>query len=143
LNGTQFQGRALTVNEARPFCESTSQDRFSEIMKRFEAYYDRPESAEFGKVVEDLRETAEAGHVEAEKALADLLAKQGAHYDPESAYKWYYIALAQEGYNVRFEDQNETPPYYCGPIGDFRNESMISALVAVLGFDKVRSLDVQ
>jgi hypothetical protein len=32
---------------------------------------------------------------------------------------------------------------YCGPIGDFRNECMVSDLVAEPGFDKVRSLDAE
>ena len=94
-------------------------------------------------MVSDLQEMAEAGDVRAALELADVLALEGPHYDPESAYKWYYIALSQEGYSVGFEDRNQTPPYYCGPVGDFRNESMVSELVKTLGFDKVRSLDAQ
>jgi RNA recognition motif-containing protein len=141
LNGALFQGRALTVNEAQRSCTESRQDRFSDIIHRFEAHYGRPESPEFREVVQDLQQLAEAGHVEAAQQLADVLATPGLHYDPESAYKWYYIALSQQGYTVQFEDYNHTPPDYCGPVGDFRNESPVSGLVHTLGFDKVRSLD--
>jgi hypothetical protein len=115
--------------------------QFDEIIDRFEAYYQRPESLEFRKVVHDLRALAETGDPKAAQQLADVLALPGPNYDPESAYKWYYIGLAQQGYTVQFEDHNGTPPYYCGPVGDFRNESMVSELVVTLGFDKVRALD--
>jgi hypothetical protein len=50
--------------------------------------------------------------------------------------------LSQQGYTVAFADANGTPPHYGGPAGDFRNESMVSALVAELGFDRVREIDV-
>jgi hypothetical protein len=43
---------------------------------------------------------------------------------------------------VAFADQNDDPPYYGGPVGDFRNESMVSELVTELGFERVRELDV-
>ena len=65
----------------------------------------------------------------------------GPSNDPEAAYRWYYIALSQDGYSVQFEDINLDPPYYCGPDGDFRNESMVSELVVLLGWDRVRQLD--
>ena len=47
------------------------------------------------------------------------------------------------GYTVQFEDHNRTPPNYCGPAGDFRNESVVSGLVDTPGFDKIRSLDAE
>jgi RNA recognition motif-containing protein len=143
LNGAMFQGRALTVNEARRSSEEPPQDRFSDIIDRFEAHHAQPESQEFRDFVHDLQELAEAGHVEAAQELANVLALPGPYYDPESAYKWYYISLSQQGYTVQFEDRNRTPPYYCGPVGDFRNESMVCGLVDTLGFDKVRSLDAE
>jgi hypothetical protein len=142
LNGAMFQGRVLTVNETQRRSEDRP-DQFSDIIDRFEAHYAQPESQEFQEVIHDLQELAEAGHVEAAQQLADVLALPGPHYDPVSAYKWYYIALSQQGYTVEFKDHNHTPPYYCGPVGDFRNESMVSELVVTLGFDKVRSLDAE
>jgi RNA recognition motif-containing protein len=143
LNGAMFQARQLTVNEAERSSGQLRQDRFSEIIDRFEAHYTRPESQEFREVVHDLQELAEVGHVEAAQQLADILALPGLYYDPKSAYKWYYIALSQQGYTVEFEDRNHTPPYYCGPVGDFRNESMVSCLIGRLGFDNIRSLDTE
>jgi RNA recognition motif-containing protein len=143
LNGAMFQGRALTVNEAERSSEEPGQDRFSDILDRFETHCAQPESQEFREVVHDLHQLAEAGHIGAAQQLADVLAQPGPNYDPESAYKWYYIALSQQGYTVEFQDQNHTPPYYGGPVGDFRNESLVSALVDTLGFDKIRSLDAE
>ena len=140
LNGANFEGSTITVNEAQG-PKQPGQDRFSDIIDRFDAHYDRPGSQEFRQVVNDLTELAEAGHLGAAQQLAEVLALPGPYFDPESAYKWYYIALSQEGYTVQFDDHNHTPPYYCGPVGDFRNESMVSNLVVMLGFDKVRSLD--
>jgi RNA recognition motif-containing protein len=143
VNGASFQGRTLVVTEAKPFGGPVASNRLSQVMERFATVCDYPESAEFVKAVGDLREMAEGGDADGARELADVLARPGPHYDPESAYKWYYIAFSQRGYGIAFEDQNGTPPYYCGPVGDFRNESMVSDLVGKLGFDKVRSLDGQ
>jgi hypothetical protein len=49
--------------------------------------------------------------------------------------------LCQQGYSVGWKDHNRTPPYYCGPVGDFRNESTVGELVVELGWDRVRQLD--
>ena len=141
LHGTQFQGRSLTVNEAQRYSDEPHQGRLSDIIDRFEAHYDRPESPEFRKAVDDLRQLAETGDAEASQELADVLALAGPYYDPEAAYKWYYIALSQQGYTVGWQDHNHTPPYYCGPVGDFRNESMVSDLVVTLGWERVWQLD--
>ena len=138
----KFKGSVLTVNEAQKSSEEPRHDRFSDLIDRL-AHCDRREGPEFGKLVHDLHELAEAGHVEAAQELADILALPGPYYDPESAYKWYYIALSQRGYTVQFEDHNRTPPNYCGPAGDFRNESVVSGLVDTPGFDKIRSLDAE
>jgi hypothetical protein len=115
--------------------------QFDDAIARLEAHHDQPASPAFRRVLADLRTLAEAGHVDAAHALADELATRGANHDPESAYKWYYISLSQQGYTVGWEDHNHTPPYYCGPDGDFRNESMVSELVIKLGWDRIRQLD--
>lgn len=91
--------------------------------------------------VRRLEQIAEDGDLLAAEQLAEVLALHGPTYDPATAYKWYYIALSQQGYTVEFRDENGTPPDYGGPVGDFRNESMVSGLVSALGFERVRELD--
>jgi hypothetical protein len=143
LDGSTIKGLPLplVVNEAEKW--KPQQDRFSEIMDRNEACYDRRESKEYHQVVQDLKELAESGHIEAAEQLAEFLSFQGPYFDPATAYKWYYIALSRKGHKVAFEDLNHTPAHYCGPVGDFRNESMVSGLVDILGFEKIRSLDAE
>ena len=143
LHGSEFQDRTLTVTTAQRSSDQPRYDELSDILDRFEDHYDRPESPEFHNVLRDLQVLAEAGHAEACQEVADVLALPGPNYDPESAYKWYYIGLSQKGYNVAWEDHNHTPPHYCGPVGDFRNEPMVSELVITLGWERVRQLDKQ
>ncbi len=115
--------------------------QFDDVIDRLSVHYEQPESAEFRQVLDDLRQLAEAGNIDAAHELADQLAYYGPNHDPEAAYKWYYISLSQQGYTVGWEDLNHTPPYYCGTVGDFRNESMVSELVVELGWERVRQLD--
>ena len=83
------------------------------------------------------RVVCKTGHAEAARSLADELVWSR----PEEAYKWYYIGLSQQGYSVGWHDENHSPPYYCGPVGDFRNVAMVSDLVVSLGWERVRQLD--
>jgi hypothetical protein len=141
LDGTNFRGRPLVVSQA----ERWEPDRspLEEILDRFVAHAERPDGPDLREALNDLRGLAETGNSDAAEELAEILARPGPHYDPEAAYKWYYVALSQQGYSVRFEDRNGTPPYYCGPDGDFRNESGANKLVSVLGFDRVQALDAE
>jgi len=100
------------------------------------------ELPEFKSALVRLEEHAEAGSVDAAEFLAEMLAYDGCCHDAAKAYRWYFVALSSQGYSIAFNDQNDTPPYYCGPVGDFRNESMVSDLVAELGFEKVLALDL-
>ena len=100
-------------------------------------------TVEYRRALDRLEGVASAGSVEAAEAVAEAFAIQGPHHDAEKAYRWYYIALAAQGYKTEFRDSNNTPPHYCGPVGDFRNESMVSELVAELGFDRVHELDAE
>jgi hypothetical protein len=86
---------------------------------------------------------SEGGNLDAAEHLAEILALTGPLHDAAQAYRWYYIVLSQQGYSVAFKDLNGRPPYYGGAVRDFRNESMVSALVAELGFDRVREIDVE
>lgn len=88
-----------------------------------------------------LEQIAEDGDLSAGEQLAELLAQHGPTHDAAAAYKWYYIVLSQQGYLVEFKDQNGTPPDYCGPVGDFRNEATVSGLVSEFGFERAQQLD--
>jgi RNA recognition motif-containing protein len=125
LHGTLFEGRPLIVRLER--CVSDDDPQGS--------------SPETRKAVDDLRERAETGDPAAARELADILYFPGPLYDPQAAYKWYYVALSQEGYTVGWEDDGHSPPHYSGPVGDFRNECMVSDLVTALGWEEVRRLD--
>jgi hypothetical protein len=116
---------------------------FDDVVKRLAESHEQPEGAAFRQALQDLRTLAEVGHVDAARELADQLAYHGPNHDPEAAYKWYYVSLSRQGFSVGWDDRNGEPPDYCGPVGDFRNESMASALVTELGWDKVRQLDAE
>lgn len=75
------------------------------------------------------------------RQLGEIYAFSKVYEDYEKAYYFYYIGYSQDGYSVGFKDQNHDPPYYGGPVGDFRNESVVSGLVVELGFDKVKQID--
>lgn len=125
LNGTEFQGQALTVYKERQYQDDYAHD----------------ESLELREAVDELRERAESGDPDVAQELADVLYFPGPHYDPQAAYKWYYIALSQQGYTVSWQDDGGNPPHYSGPVGDFRNECMVSGLVTTLGWERIRQLD--
>ncbi len=99
------------------------------------------ENPHMRRAVDELRVRAESGDPDAARELADILYFPGPYYDPQAAYKWYYVALSQQGYTVDWHDENHDPPNYCGPVGDFRNECMVSDLVVTLGWERIRQLD--
>lgn len=101
------------------------------------------EGEQFFEALARLREFGEGGSVAAATFLGELLAFPGPAHDPGEVYKWYYIGLSQSSYSVEFEDKNNTPPHYCRPVGNFRNELMVSELVLELGFEKIHELDVE
>lgn len=100
-------------------------------------------TAAFRDALGQLESFAEGGDIRAAETVAEILALKGPLHDAAKAYKWYYIALSQTGYTVTFEDGNNTPPHYCGPVGDFRNESMVSGLVIELSFQRIHELDAE
>lgn len=99
------------------------------------------ESADYGAAVREMDALAESGSVEAAESVAEIFSMPGPFHDPGLAYRWYYIALSQQGYTTTFRDQNDIPPHYCGPEGDFRNEAQVNSLVVDLGFARVHVLD--
>ena len=120
---------------------NNQQDAYQTLVQQIEDLYDSRDSPAFRSAVDALRQFANDGSIEAATFLGELLALPGALYSPSDAYKWYYIGLSQSGYSTDFQDENHTPPHYRGPVGDFRNESMVSELVLTLGFDEIPSLD--
>ena len=105
--------------------------------------WDKQTTPAFRDALQQLERFAERGDIRAAEHVADILADKGPLHDAARAYKWYYIGLSQTGYSVNFDDRNKTPPHYCGPVGDFRNEAMVSWLVVELGFEQVRKLDAE
>lgn len=115
---------------------------YDELFEQINALYEHQESPEFKSALVRLEEYAEAGSIDAAEFLAETLAYEGCCHDAAKAYRWYFVALSSQGYSTEFNDKNGTPPHYCGPVGDFRNESMVSDLVSELGFEKVLALDL-
>jgi hypothetical protein len=120
-----------------------SSDAYLSVLKELDDSNADPASARFNVALDKLRQLAESADIDACEALAEILCAEPSHHDPAASYRWYYVALSQQGYSVTFHDLNHTPPNYCGEVGDFRNESMVSDLVSTLGFDKVQKLDVE
>ena len=112
-----------------------------DVYKRHSDAVGHPEHPNFARFLAELQKFAEAGWAEAAQALGEELSKPGTGFKPDQAYKWYYIGLSLDGYNVDWNDTNHSPPYYCGPAGDFRNEAIVSDLVVLLGWERVHELD--
>jgi hypothetical protein len=123
--------------------DGTLSAEYEAVCNDLDAHWDEQAGADFQTAVARLRALAERGNLEAAEYLAEILALYGPLHDPAEAYTWYYVALSQQGYAVAFADENGMAPHYCGPVGDFRNESMVSGLVAELGFQRVQQLDIE
>lgn len=119
------------------------QDEYDTLADEIDALWERQDSAEFVAALRRLEGFAQSGDPDAAEWLGEIRALHGPQRDPEGAYRWYFIALSQRGFLTEFDDRNQSPPNYCGPVGDFRNESMVSELVAELGFDRARALDAE
>ena len=86
---------------------------------------------------------ADRGDVEVAEGIAEIFAFSDAHRAPGKAYFWYQVALASRGYSTEFNNLHDTIDQYCGPVGDFRNESQVNELIGELGEFKIRQLDRQ
>jgi hypothetical protein len=116
---------------------------FDSVSTELDALWEKQDSPAFREALDRLEQIAIRGSVDAAEALAEALALSGPVHNAASAYKWYYVALSQQGYSVAFQDLNGIPPVYGGPDGDFRNEGMVNGLVEELGFDEVKRLDAE
>jgi hypothetical protein len=116
---------------------------YRKVADELNAHWDDQGGAAFRTALQKLSALASRADLDAAEFLAEILALRGPHHDAASAYKWYFIVLSQQGCSVGFQDKNHIPPAYCGPVGDFRNESMVSELVSELGFALVAELDLE
>jgi hypothetical protein len=114
---------------------------FDKVCEQLDTWYDQEDSPALRSALVRLEEFAEAGSMHAAEFLAEIQSHDGPLHDAAKAYKWYFITLSMQDYSTDFVDQNQTPPYYRGPVGDFRNESLVSDLVAELGFERILELD--
>ncbi|MBB6430290.1 hypothetical protein [Algisphaera agarilytica] len=96
-------------------------------------------------ILQQLEELVATGHAEAAETLAEVLASdgEGSKSCLQEAYRWYYISFYLQGYSMAWRDENHTPPYYSGPVGDFRNEAQVSDLLLELGWETVKQLEVE
>ena len=121
----------------------TREQKLEQVFSELDDPDNPMEGESFFEALGRLRELAQDGSIDAAILLGEILAYYGPAHDPGEAYKWYYIGLSQTGYSVAFEDTGAGAPFYCGPVGDFRNESMVSDLVERLGIEKIRQLDAE
>jgi TPR repeat protein len=117
-------------------------EQYEKLCEKLDALSDQDDSPQFKSALAHLRSYAEAGSIDAAEFLAELLAYDGPNHNAKEAYKWYFVALSKQGYTTNFDNQNEMPLYYLGPVGDFRNESMVSDLVTELGLETIQQLDL-
>jgi hypothetical protein len=116
---------------------------YEKLCEQLDSLSEQSDSLQFQSALVHLQTYAEAGSVDAAEFLAELLSYDGPNHDVAAAYKWYFVALSSQGFTTEFDDHNGTPPHYRGPVGDFRNESMVNDLVTELGFEKVQQLDLE
>jgi hypothetical protein len=126
-----------------PNSSAAPRESFQSVAATLDRLSTDQSSAEFRAALHRLRLLAENADLDACEYLAEILATSPTHRDAAAAYKWYYIALSQQGYSVEFHDLNGMPPQYGGPDGDFRNEAQVSSLVDELGFQLAQELDRQ
>jgi hypothetical protein len=105
--------------------------------------YDVVVSATFEKALQMVEVGLKDNPCDYGQLLGETYAFTKAYRNPEKAYYYYHVGLSQDGYTVGFQDQNYDPPYYCGPVGDFRNEPQVSELVVELGWDKIKGIDLK
>ena len=83
----------------------------------------------------------ESGDLDHAGLVAELLAMPGPHHDAANAYKLYHVAHALDGYLVAWANESDDVSRYFGPVGDFRNEAMVSDMISELGVDALLELD--
>jgi hypothetical protein len=85
-----------------------SSDAYLSVLKELDDSNADPASARFNVALDKLRQLAESADIDACEALAEILCAEPSHHDPAASYRWYYVALSQQGYSVTFHDLNHT-----------------------------------
>jgi hypothetical protein len=98
-------------------------------------------SPEYAQAVRVICSAVENGAIDLAGVAAEALAFDGPHHDAARAYVYYYVAYSQEGYSVAWANEVDEPNHYLGPVGDFRNEAIVSDLVEELGIAALPALD--
>lgn len=98
-------------------------------------------SEDFADALATVLSAIEAGDLEHADLVAEILAMPGPRHDAALAYKLYYVAHALEGYSVAWANESSDASHYSGPVGDFRNESMVSCMITELGLAALPELD--
>ena len=100
-------------------------------------------SPEYVQAVRTICSAVESGAIEFAGVAAEALAFDGPHHDAARAYVYYYLAYSQEGCSVAWANEVDESNHYMGPVGDFRNEAIVSDLVAELGVSALHALDLR
>jgi hypothetical protein len=100
-------------------------------------------SPEYVQAVRVICSAVENGAFDLAAVAAEALAFDGPHHDAARAYVYYYVSYSQEGYSVAWANEADEPNHYLGPVGDFRNEAIVSDLVAELGVSALTALDMR
>lgn len=119
----------------------TYEAEYERIQTDLNDFWEHTISPEFTHAVQDLENFAQIGHPNAVSSLAEIRWLVETHRDREASYFWYFIEYYRNEYITEWDDRNGIPPYYAGPIGDFRNEAAVSDLVFLLGFERCQQLD--
>ena len=116
---------------------------YDTICDRLEANWEDQDGDEFRAAFSGLQSYVLGGGIDGAEYLAEIRWLDGPHQDLEDAYRWYYVTHAHAGALVEYHNESGMPDYYCGPSGDFRNESVVSNLIDRLGLERIRALDIE
>jgi hypothetical protein len=99
------------------------------------------ESDEFKNALAILRSAVLTGHLQYAGLVAEVTGLPGPNHDASLAYTLYHVAYAVDGYAVSWANESDDPSHYLGPVGDFRNEAMVSDMIQELGLAAIPALD--
>ena len=108
------------------------------ILSCFESEHD---SIELLRNMEALESLIDPDSIDQAELIGEAYEFISTVYNAEKSYYYYQIFYSQNGYSIGWRDENDSPPYYGGAIGDFRNEAPVSDLIVKLGYEKCQKID--